>query len=334
MKNDILPIETQTAGETHQPEVEVLNPEIFTDAKIPIPPREPELDASEERIERIERLLSDVSPGWQVAIQREEPAWCKGHLETIDIYNDSDPISLDYLQRQWGGDKLRIRIKDENRRYIAGCEVQLYSFPPKRFGKRLRDPFEEEERKAKVPASDLGELDKIVNIIEKLKGPNTTDGTAEIVKLLLRNQIQQQQPQIDRMSEIVQMASAIQQLKGIFGEPAAVPAAPSVDDGMLGQLNGLLDMFMKVKGPPVEKPTITAPKKLPTSNPAAPNDLITHALANMGPDEVAETFLKSVGGLPEDKRTAIFESMFGMLGIDPGNDNDDDEDSDDSEDDE
>lgn len=284
----------------------------------PLPEPEPVMDIAEKKIQKLERILSGVSPGWQVAISRSQPGWAKGHLETIDVDDGDEPISLDYLARTWGGETLRVRVKDEKRNFIGGTDIYMMSYPPKRWGKIIKDPANEE------PANNgLQNLDTLLGIVDKLKTPNGTDHTVDILKLLLKQQQTQTNPApppSSNINEFVKMAAAFQQLKGIFGD-ASSPAP--VEDNMMGQLNSLLDTFMKIRNTQPKTPLIT--NKIASPNPPDSTANIRESLHALEPQKAAETILGVVGEMPSEQRNLVFENVLQMLGIADNNDNDTEE---------
>lgn len=279
-------------------------------------------------MQKLERILSDIAPGWQVDIQRIQPGWAKGHLESIDVQEGDEPISMNYLTETWGGNVLRLRVKDNRRNYVGGCDVPLYSFPPKVWGKPLRSPMETQAEEKASPLNGLTQVETMLGLVERLKGkPDLT--TAEMLQLFLK--MNRPAPQPDPMAQILATVQAIKQMRGIFGDdkPDPAPSVASGDgDNMIAQINSLLDTFLKIKAtaePP--KRLISGPSPGAVPNPAP--SPITDALKTMDSKQIAETFLGSVGQLPEEKRTAIFQNIFDMLGINQDGDDYDEVDEDD-----
>lgn len=331
--------------------IEDLNPQ--TEPSAPI---EPEYQEAQDQMSRLDDVLGEISAGWKISIQRMQPGWCRGHLETIQIADDEKaPIGLDYLQEQWGGDVLRVQAKDAKGKVRASVDVPLLSFPPKRWGELLVHPSKRSEQ-AQVPAQQqnqtLGNIEQLLNVVDKLRGkqaapqpaPDASTALLEMVKFLLRQQFNQAQPQPqpanNGIQQILEAAKAYQQLKTLFGDADEEKPQPEGND-LLGSIQSILSTYAQIKG--TDTPRLSAPNSAPKPNPqpnpqpiaetqpigsSTPTNLVD-AMKTMDGKTIAEMFMRSVAQLPEDKRAQIFGSLFEMLGMAPdGSDNMEDADTD------
>jgi hypothetical protein len=60
----------------------------------------------------IDSLMDQIQPGFRLTVYRVSPAWCDGYLEEYEI-DPNTPIDLAYLASTWGGDVLRIKLRDQ-----------------------------------------------------------------------------------------------------------------------------------------------------------------------------------------------------------------------------
>ena len=89
----------------------------------------------------IDDAFGELGEDCKVAIDRKEPEWCSGHMRTVN-YDPSEPISLDWIQRRFGGEKLTIRLygpknsKHKNG-YIGSRTLDIFGPPMDGFGIEL-----------------------------------------------------------------------------------------------------------------------------------------------------------------------------------------------------
>lgn len=93
----------------------------------------------ERAAERVQRLLSTVDQGWKISIIRTQPSWCRGHLETVEVYDPSETVDTDYLIRQWGGQRIHIKVHNEKGQWVGGGSISLFSYPPKVRGREIKE---------------------------------------------------------------------------------------------------------------------------------------------------------------------------------------------------
>lgn len=333
------------------------------------PPIEPEFQAADQASDRIERILAEISQGWKLTLSRLQPGWCRGHLETI-VYSDSDPLSLDYLVQQWGGDIIRVQAKDPGGKIRATVEVPLLSHPPRRFGKLLKygqtaDGGDDDATNA-PKNNTLGNIEQILSVVEKLRAadrpttaiaasaapaPDSSTALLELVKFLLKQQMVQQQaayappPAQNGLAQIMEAAKAYQQLKILFGDNDEGGKSVDGESNLMDGIKSILDTYLKIKSAEKQKaPALTVVRNLPTpigsaapkenpadpNAPAAPPTDIISAMRSADAKTIANTFLSAVGAMPEGKRQEIFTTIFRELGIEDEDDQDEDDQGDDA----
>lgn len=206
---------------------------------------------------RLEKLLSEVDPGFKIAIKRVQPSWCRGHLETIEVYDggeESSAVDMDYLIRTWGGEQLHLKVHNEKGQWIGGGTVSLFTYPPLRRGKLLREPnryeFDDQPQQsgfqghghfAPTPSMDLT---KILDLLSK----NKQTDLASIVKLIdyfrgtnpqqqpMQHQIQPQNP----MEQMMQMMGLFKEMQGLFGELSNFGQQPADGDSMMPMMTEMI----------------------------------------------------------------------------------------------
>lgn len=308
--------------------------------------KEEELKKAEEQLERIERILGDVPSGWSVSINRKEPGWCRGHLETLAISDDSS-LDLDYLAQTWGGHVLQARIKDEAGKYVRAVDIPMYSYDPKHWGEKKVHPNQrnrEKEETKVVPRDPLSSIDGILSIIERLKAREDTPTQVqpqpsldmEIIKLLFQQVVsaQQQSPSpLSGIEQVIEGARALKELKGLFG--GSEDQSPIDSEDIFSKVSGILDSYGKIvnKSPEVKKPTISPPT-LGAPNPghmgmlpkpymyqspqADDEETVSSKLAQIAiadPRKATDTLALTLAKVPESKREELLTHVFKLLDV-------------------
>lgn len=91
--------------------------------------------SEKEAEEDLNNLFSEMTEGYKVQIRRIEPEWCDGLLGTFE-WDASEPISMDWVERKFGGRKLKITILGIKNEYRRTRTIKLAS-EPRRDGKPL-----------------------------------------------------------------------------------------------------------------------------------------------------------------------------------------------------
>jgi len=273
------------------------------------PARERSIEDAEEKLSRLEAMLKEIGAGWQVSIYRLQPSWCKGFLETIDMSDDEEPIDLDYIVKQWGGEKIKVRIKDPRKVYRGSVDIPLHSYPPRLYGEELVHP---NKRAADSPSSALGNLEMILGVVEKLKKSDLDP----VVKILLQQQAAfQTQPQ-SGVQNLLESLAVLEKFKGFFGHVEEKPRAAEGD--LLGNINAILDTYSKIKGTnEPKKKTIVPALRAVNPAPAALGNPMGDPLSmsKLQPKSFIKNFLDAMALMPKEKRESILQMfMSGDIG--------------------
>lgn len=193
-------------------------------------------DETDDQFDVLAEGLAALSPNWKVSIQRVAPSWCKGHLETIDVYDPSDHgIDMDYLIRKWGGRKLWIRILNEKGQYKSSGTINLFSFPPRVNGTEIREhevygmsPEQNPNRPTYQPMpyqpqqqqqQGLGlDITKLIDIISKKGGAGADMGTILQIMEYARSSQQPQNQMQMMMEQMAGMMGVMSQMRQLFGD--------------------------------------------------------------------------------------------------------------------
>lgn len=310
-------------------------PDIGTNTK------EPEMKAAEDSIERVEKILADVSTGYKVQVQRLSPGWCKGFLETIDVV-DNQPVDMEYLIRTWGGECLRLRVKDPNGKYVGGADIPLYSYPPLKYGKPLKHPADIDEKEPIREVNPFGQMDQILSIFERLRKdpqpqPQQTQqqpldfgAIGEILRLVMP---QTHVNPLSGIDQIVAAAEAFKTLRGVFGEEKSTNILDQED--IWGKVQGLLETYAKIKGtdnqkkvprigPPIQNPRQIPPpqsQETPQTGPQSGNGKMTagsladllSTLATQNADLASDALIIALDKMPENVRERVVDNLLSIL---------------------
>jgi len=282
------------------------------------PEKEEPLSQEEKDLLALQAQLSQAAEGWSIEVRRVEPYWCAGLLCTIPIIDPDRPVDFDGLVKQWGGQTLRLKLKNQKGQYKGGGTLVARSWPPKVNGKVITEqdilhpPGVDPERVPPTlnPANMLATMQQSnpnpygINIPELMKMAMSAKGgdngqmAARLLEHALTMQqqaVQQaaQQPRIDIMGQMegfMGMFKMFQEMKGLFGDGGGGGGG---DDSIMPMLNMLMQGFSGSGGPPQQRPPrrrgpiVTGPTgappppKLAQSPPPAP-------LPQAGP-QVAQT---------------------------------------------
>lgn len=78
----------------------------------------------------LERLFQELDGEGSVAVSRKEPDWAKGHIRTVQA-SPAQPISMDWLTKQFGGEKLQVRVYASDGRTMIGSRSVEICAPPR-----------------------------------------------------------------------------------------------------------------------------------------------------------------------------------------------------------
>lgn len=300
---------------------------------------------------RLEHLLGNVERGWKISILRVDPSWCRGHLETKEIYDASDQIDIGYLIDNWGGHRLHVKIHDESSRWLGGGSVSLYSYPPKREGVLLKrtdhylpaqnelqgsPPLHYQQPPAQNPAPQL-DIRALLDIVAKQKGTDI----GGLLKVLEFAQGRQQPPaQNSSITEqMLGMLSLFREMQSVFGGMGG-NGKDSDDDSFTPVIAEVVKgLVANQSAPPPSRGALSPPQRRParvSRNVRPPNvtdrddDEVEPAeqtpqsiqdfankLATLDPDDAVGVVMMAMDKMPPDKaQTAMTSFLSGMSGDD------------------
>lgn len=239
----------------------------------------------EEWMEDLEKCFDSLVPGVKISVWRMRPEWCKGYQGTID-YDDSndgdDPLNLDYIRDQFGGDSLQLKFQDEKGRNLFAKTVKFNGVPCRVYGERLETPTEKEIRERK----ELAEIEHQKHLREKEFNSNQPN-MMEMMQAMMTNMQNNFNNQLEMMKAVKnpEPPDPLQQLKQLEGLSKIVDrmrgggddasTGDSKAEGIEGMLGGLLSAFgqknqQQQQAPP--QPRIVSPPVIHRSPPVTNPD--------------------------------------------------------------
>lgn len=231
---------------------------------------------------RLQGLLSNLEQGWKLSIYRTQPTWCRGHLESFEIFDPNDQnIDIDYLQRTWGGQKIMVKIHDARGRWLGGGSISLFSFPPMVRGKVLT--YDQVQNGPQDPNPALGvppvpqalpapqpQID-VARLIEMMQGAKQNDmqlalQMLEQSKVQNAPPVQQIQPMVEQM---MGMFSLFGQMKEMFGQNMGDSPQSGGEESMLPVIGELVKGLMNRQQPQhapqqvMRRGALAPPRKVP-----------------------------------------------------------------------
>lgn len=299
--------------------------------------------------DRLERLLSSLERGWKVVILRQQPTWCRGHLETIEYFGEDDePIDIDYLIRTWGGSRLHLKIHNESGQWLGGGSVSLFSYPPKVRGKILK---EEDMIGANIghaatviPAVHNQGIDigKILDILSKKGSGFDAANMVKLIEIAQNRNLAQPAappPQQNPMEQMIQMATAFKQMQQIFGGGDFGSGGGGDGDNLAPIAAEVVKALVQKKQSPPSRGALlppqpqSAPIEKPKPLPSRPKQKtdngelktitqLANKISNMDPDDAAGVVFLALDGMDEKKRAAAMQSFLASMNDDAIIDND------------
>jgi len=300
--------------------------------------------AEEKKTERLNRLLASVEMGWKISIIREQPTWCRGHLETFEVFDPSESVDIDYLIRTWGGQRLHLKVHDHRGQWVGGGSISLYSYPPKVQGAEItqKDVFGHAPMQQSMPVipvqqSGFGQTQQID--IAKLFQLLQTGKKSELdlaLKILDRapQTVQPQQTVQPMGSMIADMAAMLQmfgQMRELFG--TGEHFARSDDDSLTPVIGDVIKALFENRQNqgqnPTVKPALVAPKigPMPTKQPnhSVPDlrpvtglgdsnlSQIADKLSSLSASDAVDVLMQALGNMPEKKRQEAMQTFFSEI---------------------
>jgi hypothetical protein len=172
-------------------------------------------EIGEEIPEEIEQFLVEIGTnGYQVAIRRIEPEWCKGYLDTWSL---DTPFKLRTLRDVYGGKKFMCRIMNDRGKYVRCFTVDIDD-EPKREGIILkRFPADTPPVQYLLPpdAATRNPANPDLRILEMLES-NRKEQVQFLTALLMKDR--QQSDPLSQMQSAAKMTAALREMAGSFGD--------------------------------------------------------------------------------------------------------------------
>ena len=299
----------------------------------------------EKKWEQAEQILGTVRVGWSLYIFRTKPSWCAGYLERIEL-GDEEPIDMDYLIEEWGGQVLQLRLADEGGKFRGNATVKLMSYPVRFHGARLRrsdllqddfDYFQNNRKQSDQVSLLQQQLDpRLLNL--QGQGGNPQLETMNLLKtiqsarkedLALLQMIYQankgggggnQNPMKDMMTTM----KAYSEMSKIFGSGEKEAQPQNEDMALLTTVGDIAKAVLnRPKGGPVKTlpQSQISPPTQPQRQPQAPpsrmgSDFdVSGANPDTSPKEFTDRLLTSLQKMPDDKREEVFEEFERRTGL-------------------
>lgn len=210
-----------------------------------------EIEENLQDKQTIEQLLSTVGVGWSISLNRTQPSWCRGWLETIDISPD-EPLDMGYIADTWGGESISVRVLNEHGKFRTSKTIHI-AREPKFHGRPLEHPddkrsrlerenraHEYREESARLNATKPQQDNSVFTMmIDVLKDSNAS--SAGVYKDLLENQHKNKHEPMG-ISEVIAFANGLKELQGVFGDDSKNSGGGDGDDeNMLGTFVGILE---------------------------------------------------------------------------------------------
>lgn len=285
--------------------------------------------AADRKIEQINAELSALGPGTRIQISRVRPSWCKGYLEKIAVGEDG--IDIDYLIKNWGGQSLNVKVIGPGSRVRGSYTIELYSWPPRRRGKLLKEFDEEDEENEAPKIVPTIHHSPEITVFQKMLETFNSQRQSEVdtLRALLMAQMEQarlqnvpapvQAPvQQNPMAELVKAAKYYQQLQGFLGSPEHKNES---SDDFPRQIMDMAKMFMSapqpqqpraklVDSPPRSiSPVKSIPAVAPVENNVKSTATLVSQLANLDAEEAAQTLADAFSMMDPGRQDQAWEAF-------------------------
>ena len=304
--------------------------------------------ADEPDISRLERLLQDVEQGWKVSIYRAAPSWCRGYLETIEIYDPSDKLDLPGILKKWGGQKLHVKIHDERGKWLGGGSISCFTFPPRRFGKEITEEdldslpttaYQHQPYLGIVPHQQSSPNMDITKLLEMVQRGKQDEVNRYLALLERQHQVIPSSPTDPQsmMGMMMGMMEMFGRMRKLFGDSSAASPQESGDpDSIMPMLTELFRGIMSGRQqqpapvqqsivPPRRHPSIYRPsvdaippipsvqKPVESQNDDDNLGKISDKLSSLDPDDCADVVVQAIGNMPRNKREKAMQAFFTQL---------------------
>lgn len=304
-----------------------------------------EIDNEAPVVQTFEEMFDNLGGGYTLMIYRESPRDLRGFLEEIPL--DAGDIALDmqYLTKRWGGEVLKLLLRNPQGKFCRRMLVELRSFPPMRDYKPVHDTGAAPEKNDKMD---------FFNMLSAVKTafpppPPQESPWKDIVPLIIpivgafAKKILEPPPppvhvptQAQNLTEVVGALTAMKD----FVQPQGDSGGGDITGPLLGFGEKLLGAFtasQQQKAQPEHVPVIPAqsqsmsmqtptPTRPPISQPAPmqiqePSEaqLMAFAqtkLASLNGAELTKLYLDTVRMMPQDEGERAIATLDEELGVD------------------
>lgn len=257
----------------------------------------------------IDRWLSELSPGCTLVIRRLEPDWARGWLEEMHIQPDKR-VDLEKIRNRWGGHRLSIRLRRKSGVLGKSHIVELYSFDPLRYGKKIEpdsNPWEKSEKKEStatyIPSNNIPpppqQENSVVNQILQSQ-------QALLMHMMQQKPTQQRDPQFQSLGDALKI---VREIQGLSGQNAPDTSLSDMDG-----IGALVPVITSLLGKQ-DKPKLSPPQK--------PDQSITDQLSKIamaGPQAAATACAQIFKSIPDKDRAAAIDSFCQTANIPLGDD--------------
>lgn len=239
----------------------------------------------EQQIDRLDSFFSGLQPGVSLLIERLRPSWCSGLLEEISVPEDG--IDLDYLIETWGGHLLSVKMRGKGGRLVGGSyKVPLFTYPPLRYGKQIRqydkgERFEDERPQASMPAMPpinvnpsqsmekiVAAIPMIIPIVTKLMDgaeSRRQNDMAMMIQLMKGNQG-------SALGDITKIGAMMTQLNEMFKQNAGGGDAGGGEVDFISNAMDIVKMVLDNKPAPApQPPQLRQPANISAPSPVRPS---------------------------------------------------------------
>jgi len=278
----------------------------------------------------LEVLFSEMSEGYKVQVTRKEPFWCDGHLGTFEWSRD-EPISMDWLRKNFGGRKLQVKIIAPNNQY-RGSRTVKFPDPPREYGREIiqgpdGDPISPSMQRqlqtaSREPSSPEPQHNDMFFSMMKsfIESQNAQSNAMQAMLLqrvnsletLLAQKLTEQRPPApptypgynphDQLRQTLETLKLMEELKSAVATEGA--EEPQLYEKMLGTL---LEKFMDKEAAPKQQEAAPVP---PLPSPQVPR--LAGGSSESGADEAVvdqiKLYLSSLGA---DKKAKLLQDVLG-----------------------
>ncbi len=304
----------------------------------------------DEKWEKAEKILSTVRSGWSLTIYRTKPSWCASFLERLELDGD-EPVDMEYLIHEWGGQVLTVRLHDEQGKYRGNAVIKLMAYPVRHHGKRLRrsdlldDDFDQyktnqppapgQQTPFQHPNQQQNPQVEMMNLLGVMQKARKED--LNLLQMIYQSHGPGQPPaqapsRKSALREMVEMGNTYKQLQGVFGQPQGENSGEQPQSEEMAILGTVGDIVKSMVNKPqqVNAQAAAAPRVVPPAGQqqngaqqqrsAAPKQdssdfAISSAMANMEPEQVTDILLTSLSKMPDHKRAQVFTEFTKRTGL-------------------